>query len=220
MSLFGAPKQVLGLVRNARGQQPPEVDDDFEVHLFYSSAGALPSSSPAANTTPAGLHCRLSASVLAPFTSDQMLRFNVQGTRGSFVSYGLDPQEAQLKNADDVLQDAFGRHASGQREGQATVTLLGEKERTRDFAAQPVVKAQPPPLEASRVDMLQGRYKSLYLNLAQTIGQVNRLPPGEASGRNAAVAQNQAVSLAQVEMAIKVLELARASAQQGRVLDF
>ena len=35
-------------------------------------------------------------------------RFAVHGTQGSFVKYGLDPQEAQLKAGMDARDDGFG----------------------------------------------------------------------------------------------------------------
>lgn len=219
VSLFGPPKSILAILRNTRGQQSPDLDDDFEVHLFYPSAGPLSGDSPAAGTTPAGLHCRLSASVTAPFTSEEMLRFKVYGSRGSFLSYGLDAQEGQLKAIKapaDVLADGFGRTDEG-----ATLTLLAGHDKTRDFTTHPVQdKSKALPLEAGKIPQLQGRYKALYKNLADTIQAANALPVEEIAQRNHAIKLSQGVLVDQVAIAIRTLELARLSAEQGKQLDF
>ncbi|PXX99884.1 oxidoreductase [Halomonas sp. LBP4] len=73
--LFGMPRAILldlATVRDAA-----EVDDDFLALLEYD-----------------GLRVSLQASTLA---AEPTPRFRVHGTRGSFVKYGLDPQEDRLK---------------------------------------------------------------------------------------------------------------------------
>ncbi|WP_280554091.1 oxidoreductase [Halomonas sp. 25-S5] len=73
--LFGMPKAIL--LELATSREGAEVDDDFLCLLEYD-------------------HLRVSlqaGSLVAAPTP----RFRVHGTRGSFVTYGLDPQEAWLK---------------------------------------------------------------------------------------------------------------------------
>ncbi len=73
--LFGMPKAVL--LELATSREGAEVDDDFLALLEYDRLRVtLQASSLVAEPTP---------------------RFRVHGTRGSFVKYGVDPQEAWLK---------------------------------------------------------------------------------------------------------------------------
>ncbi|TDR50331.1 putative dehydrogenase [Halomonas ventosae] len=73
--LFGMPKAIL--LELASSREGAEVDDDFLALLEYDHLRvSLQASSLVAEPTP---------------------RFRVHGTRGSFVKYGLDPQEAWLK---------------------------------------------------------------------------------------------------------------------------
>ena len=74
-ALFGMPRAILlelATVRNGA-----EVDDDFLCLLEYD-----------------GLRVTLQASSLV---AEPTPRFRVHGTRGSYVTFGLDPQEAWLK---------------------------------------------------------------------------------------------------------------------------
>lgn len=73
--LFGMPKAILLELATAR--DGAEVDDDFLALLEYD-----------------GLRVTLQASSLV---ADPTPRFRVHGTRGSFVKYGLDPQETWLR---------------------------------------------------------------------------------------------------------------------------
>lgn len=211
----------MAIVRNSRGQQTKNIDDSFEVHLFYPPSSPLAGDAPAAGTTPAGLHCRLVASVLAAEPAEQLLRFKVHGTRGSYISYGLDHQEGQLKKQPDVHSEQFGMHPASSPASKAQLTLLAGNERTRDYLANPIEdKTKVIPLEQTQIPLLQGRYKALYYNLARTISAANALPATQVRERNQVIAQNQAVAVDQVAIAIRVLELARVSAREGRVVDF
>jgi scyllo-inositol 2-dehydrogenase (NADP+) len=86
LQLFGTPEAVQAdLAKQRTGAQ---VDDYFALTLFYGERRVL-----------------LSASTLAAAPRP---RFAIYGTLGSFVRYGLDPQEAQLKDGADPLSPAFG----------------------------------------------------------------------------------------------------------------
>ncbi|MDN6297810.1 MAG: oxidoreductase [Halomonas sp.] len=74
-ALFGMPREILLDLTNMR--DGAEVSDYFCVLLKYDR-----------------LRISLSASSLA---AESTPRFRVHGTRGSYVTYGLDPQEAWLK---------------------------------------------------------------------------------------------------------------------------
>lgn len=73
--LFGKPKALFADLRVAREQG--EVDDTFELILFYDKLRVI-------------LKSGVLIKELGP-------RFMVHGTKGSFVKYGLDPQEALLR---------------------------------------------------------------------------------------------------------------------------
>lgn len=76
LQLFGDPRTVYAQIQcNRPGMQ---VDDLFRLHLHYDS----------------GLDVLLSTDNLAPHP---VPRFLVRGLKGSFVKYGLDPQEACLR---------------------------------------------------------------------------------------------------------------------------
>lgn len=73
--LFGLPKAVWAEIRTLRPES--KVDDCFEVKLLYPR-----------------LMVTLKASV---FVKEQGPRYILHGTKGSFVKYGIDPQESWLK---------------------------------------------------------------------------------------------------------------------------
>jgi scyllo-inositol 2-dehydrogenase (NADP+) len=79
LALFGPPARITASVRFDR--DATAIDDAFDIVLEYDLAGKL-------------LRYECHASMIA---ADPAPRFHVNGTRGSFVKYGLDPQESALK---------------------------------------------------------------------------------------------------------------------------
>lgn len=99
--LFGMPREILLDLANCR--DGAKVDDDFLALLDYG-----------------GFRVTLKASTLV---AEPTPRFAVYGTRGSYVKYGLDPQEERLK-AGEMPQPQWGEDS---RHG--TLTLReGENE--------------------------------------------------------------------------------------------
>lgn len=84
--LFGMPEAISADVLAQR--KGAKVDDYFDLTLHYGAR-----------------RVRLACSTLV---SDSRPRFAVHGTAGSFVKYGLDPQEAQLKAGMDPHDRDFG----------------------------------------------------------------------------------------------------------------
>ncbi|QHW33047.1 oxidoreductase [Paenibacillus rhizovicinus] len=74
VKLFGIPATISGDIRKQRGG---EAHDYFDVTLQYGS----------------GLKVRLKSS---KFVRESFPRYSLHGTKGSFVKYGVDPQEAAL----------------------------------------------------------------------------------------------------------------------------
>lgn len=75
VQLFGMPEQVSANIRILRSGG--ESDDAFEVTLHYPNMNVVLGS--------------------CPFEAGPTLRYAIQGTKGSYRKYSLDPQEDQLK---------------------------------------------------------------------------------------------------------------------------
>jgi predicted dehydrogenase len=106
--LFGTPEAITADIRLER--ESSEVDDAFDVQLRYPRMRAL-----------------LCATVLAAAPG---ATFAVHGTKGSYVKYGLDPQEEALKSGrapNEPDWDAEPPEAYGQlttTEGQRSIPTL------------------------------------------------------------------------------------------------
>ena len=90
LQLFGRPESLLADVATQRPGS--RVDDYFALTLTYGPMRVL-----------------LASSALV---ADPRPRFAVHGSGGSFVKYGLDPQEAALKDGADPLSPGFGSDPS------------------------------------------------------------------------------------------------------------
>jgi predicted dehydrogenase len=113
--LFGAPQALRADVLAER--QGALVDDAFDVVLRYPT-----------------LRVSLHASMLR---SSPRARFALHGTRGSYVKYGLDPQEEALRRGETPLRNSLGVERpeawgtlstaeNGQIESRPLETLAGE----------------------------------------------------------------------------------------------
>jgi scyllo-inositol 2-dehydrogenase (NADP+) len=89
--LFGKPSAVAC---NLYFQRPSaKTNDSFDIRLYYH-----------------GLTVTLKAGV---FVKEQGPHFQVHGTMGSFIKYGLDPQEQKLKDGVFPDVDNFGEEEAG-----------------------------------------------------------------------------------------------------------
>jgi scyllo-inositol 2-dehydrogenase (NADP+) len=108
VSLFGTPEGVFCRLFNQR--EGSVTDDSFDLKLIYPD-----------------LNVTLKASV---FVKEPGPRFQVHGTQGSFVKYGLDSQEAQLRQNIKPGIKGFGIEPASQR-GILNTGLLGKEFRGR-----------------------------------------------------------------------------------------
>jgi predicted dehydrogenase len=108
VSLLGSPEGVFCRLFNQR--EGSVTDDSFDLKLIYPD-----------------LNVTLKASV---FVKEPGPRFQVHGTQGSFVKYGLDSQEAQLKLNTKPGTKGFGIEPASQR-GILNTGLLGKEFRGR-----------------------------------------------------------------------------------------
>ncbi|KAJ6599200.1 hypothetical protein DFH09DRAFT_28570 [Mycena vulgaris] len=83
--LFGRPDKLTAFVQNSRGVGHPDVDDSFTIFMHYDARSDLPRPVTA-----------IARAQLLSVRSPQP-RYTVLGTKGSYVKYGVDIQEDQLK---------------------------------------------------------------------------------------------------------------------------
>ncbi len=98
VALFGAPTSLWADVRSTR--KKAIVDDTFDIQLTYEN-------SPRQELHP--LRSWLRSSVIA---ASPGARFVLHGTRGSYEKWGLDPQEAALKEGARFADEGFGTESA------------------------------------------------------------------------------------------------------------
>ena len=87
LTLFGKPETITADIRKQRSHAT--VDDYFNIWLNYGFLKVI-------------LHGGM-------LVREQGPRYMIQGTRGSFLKYGEDPQEAKLKAGELPIGDDWGR---------------------------------------------------------------------------------------------------------------
>lgn len=93
LALFGRPDTVVYDIRTVQDSQ--SVDDYFEVDLFYGNK----------------LKVKVKASPLVASSYPQVI---VHGTKGSFIKYGIDQQENDLKASIMPWEEDFGKDSPSQ----------------------------------------------------------------------------------------------------------
>jgi len=172
LALFGLPKAITASVRHER--DVTAIDDAFDVILDYELSG---------HTLRYECHATMIAAANAP-------RFHANGTHGSFVKYGLDPQEAALK--EDARPPQLGSPGDWLAEPQSAWGTL-------TVAPNP---SEPTELQQTKVPTLHGDYRLFYANVRDAIqGTAPLVIPAEDAFRN-----------------LKLLELALQSSQEQRTL--
>ncbi|MEX0646636.1 MAG: oxidoreductase [Balneolaceae bacterium] len=159
LQLFGTPHSLYADIRTQRGGV---ADDFFEIDLHYDNFKA-----------------KLKAGMLV---ADETPRFILRGTKGSYVKYGMDPQEDALASGGDPLQAGWGEEEKTQ---WGTLRSMQEEE-----------------IKTEKIKTLPGSYLSFYNNLADAI--LNNKP--------------HAVKAEEAAQVIKLIELAKESSRQKKVL--
>jgi predicted dehydrogenase len=157
LTLFGKPERIFASVRTERDNGV--TDDAFDLTLFYPQLTAYLRSTNLAKAAGA--------------------RFTLHGTLGSFVKFGLDPQEAAL-----VGGAAFDAPGFGQEPEEAWGKLY-------------IDGAAPQSVETEA-----GDYRGLYENVRDALLGKAKL----------------AITPEQAWRTTRLIELARESSSQGRVL--
>ena len=213
VTLFGPPESIFGLVRNQRNQGPLEVDDDWFAVLSYPRMNPLPGDAFAPGTRPGGLRVVLGATSLSAHLDPEQPRFRVEGTHGSYVKRGKDPQEGQLRRgwSPRTHAERFGLYedsdSSAVRYGRLTISQTDNS---------PVTATSPPKLAASDIPTLPGSYVSLYINMADAIRAAEAANCPEAATQ--AIDKILAIKLNEVAITTRILRLIRASAEKNQPL--
>jgi scyllo-inositol 2-dehydrogenase (NADP+) len=130
--LFGEPRAITASAFCER--ETSRVDDSFDVCLEYSNSGA-------------GLRAMARARIIAFAPGPHFL---IHGTRGSFLKYGTDPQEARLRREDFPQGTDWGADWGEEAESfWGTLSLVGEP--------------------SVRVKTERGDYRGFYANVRDAI---------------------------------------------------
>jgi len=134
IQIFGKPDQLYADIREQRGGV---TDDYFELDLYYPN-----------------LKVKLKAGVLV---ADPSPRFTVRGTEGAFVTFGLDPQEQNLKE--------------------------GKKLDSNDHSWGTLYKWEDGKMTEEQVKIVMGNYSAFYRDMASAIKGKGELPvdPNDAA---------------------------------------
>jgi predicted dehydrogenase len=139
LALYGPPKTITASVRHDR--DVTAIDDAFDVTLDYDVAG---------HTLRYSCHATMIAAANAP-------RFHANGTHGSFVKYGLDPQEQALKDgAQPPHLDTPADWLAEPESAWGTLTVAPDP-------------SAPAELQQTRLPTLHGDYRLFYANVRDAI---------------------------------------------------
>ncbi|WFC99590.1 hypothetical protein MYAM1_002335 [Malassezia yamatoensis] len=214
VALYGPPETIFGTLQNERGQGPDSVEDDWMAILTYPARQPPVNGSFAKDSRLGGLRVVLGTTCLSTHIDSEQPRFRVEGTLGSFIKKGTDPQEAQLKLGwtPKSHPDAFGSYDESQPESVRFARL------TTTQLSQDASASSPPELAVANIPTLPGRYEEIYKNLAMTIEAANSSTSKEDA--NQAIDQHLYVTLNQVSISTRIIRLIRQSAKEERVLRY
>ncbi|MBS1823089.1 MAG: Gfo/Idh/MocA family oxidoreductase [Acidobacteria bacterium] len=168
LALFGAPDAVTASVRHDRDSTG--IEDAFDITLHYPRLQAI---------------CRATMVAAEPGP-----RFLVHGTKGSFIKYGLDPQEPALVSGATVPPVGDAREWLGEPESSWGTLVI---------APDP---ANPGTVTRTKVKTELGDYRGFYANVRDAILGMAPLAVTSEDGFRV----------------IRLLELARQSSSEGRTL--
>ncbi len=178
LALFGAPSSITASVRHER--DVTSIDDAFDITLEFARPAF-------GGETARGIRYECHATMIA---AEPAPRFRVNGTLGSYVKMGLDPQEAALLAG--ARPEEPGSPAAWLPEPEAAWGTL-------TTAADP---AEPSKLERGKLPTEVGDYRQFYANVRDAIrGQAPLIISAEDGYRT-----------------IRLLELALQSSDQNHTL--
>jgi len=179
LKLFGKPRSVTAFLRSLRGVQS-EVDDTFTIILQYVG-------------NQKDLLVSIKTTVVSPMA--QQLKALVRGTKGSFMKFGTDAQEAHAIAGIPATDPGFGVEDTA---------LHGLLSTTHKFdsscqSQEPLTKKY-----VGKYPTITGRYLGFYENLVDALEGRAELQVKPEQSRDG----------------IRVIELARESHQQGTTVEW
>ncbi|BDX05825.1 Gfo/Idh/MocA family oxidoreductase [Planctobacterium marinum] len=138
--LFGSPEAITARVLNTRSGSA--VDDYFNVQLHYADKEVL-----------------LAAS---NHNAAPVKRFDIQGTKGTFVKYGMDVQEEQLQAGMALDHESYGQD---QENNHGTLYTIDKTDKT-----------ELETLSEQTIPTLRGSYIEFYEQVAQAIRYESQSP--------------------------------------------
>ncbi len=142
LCLFGAPHSITANCVALR--ENSKVTDYFKLLLHYENIEVILSSS--------------------PYSAGPNLRFQLQGDAGSYVKYGLDPQEQQLHDGLLPSTPAFGI------------------EPPSNYGLKYLIDAVSGEQHVTKIETLAGSYKEYYAQLALAIQTRQNVPVSAMEG--------------------------------------
>jgi scyllo-inositol 2-dehydrogenase (NADP+) len=142
LSLFGFPTSIYADIRTQRLDS--KIDDYFELHLYYPELKVI-----------------LKASA---FVREPGPRFILHGRKGSFIKYGLDPQEEHLKHGLKPGDKGYGQEDPANF-GTLHTEMNGEKMR-------------------KKVESINGNYMDYFENVYHSIANAATLMVKPGDGLN------------------------------------
>lgn len=176
LALFGTPASVTGFLRANRGADS-EIDDTFTIMLQYSS----------------NLVVTVKTAVVTNM-KDQ-LKFWVRGTKGTFLKFGTDPQEAKTIAAP-------GQPATDPDFGMEEERLWGTLTTTTEYDANHQKLDDATGHYIGKLPTIPGWYRGYYENVVAAIRGKAQVTVTAEIARDG----------------LKIIELARQSHQEGRTV--
>jgi scyllo-inositol 2-dehydrogenase (NADP+) len=178
LALFGVPSSITASVRHER--DVTAIEDAFDIALEFTRPTF-------AGGAARGIRYECHASMIA---AEPAPRFRVQGTLGSYVKHGMDPQEAALLGG--ARPEELGSAKAWLPEAESAWGTL-------TIAPDP---SEPTKLDRSKLETEVGDYRQFYANVRDAIR-------GEAP---------LVVSPEDGYRSIRLLELALQASDQGHTL--
>ncbi|KAJ9150626.1 Scyllo-inositol 2-dehydrogenase (NADP(+)) [Coniochaeta hoffmannii] len=179
--LFGKPRSVTAFLRSNRGVAS-DVDDTFTIILQYSGAQR-------------DLLVTIKTGIITPL-KDQLNCF-VRGTKGSYVKFGTDPQEAKAIAAP-------GQPATATDYGQEDESIWGTLTTMKEFDSEHQTLDSSSKLYVGRYPSLPGWYRGYYENIVEAVRGNAEVDVNPVAARDG----------------IRVIELARESHAKGATVLF
>ncbi|ORX59072.1 NAD(P)-binding protein [Piromyces finnis] len=142
--LFGEPTTVYARIMNQRKLQGTATPDAFEIHLNYDHEATEEGEYPS-------MIVILKGGML--IKEEKRLRFKIHGVDGSYLKYGLDVQEDQLKVGLTPLKDdtVFGKEKEEWQWGELSIS------------------GQDGTTQTQKYQTLPGTYIEFYKNIAEVL---------------------------------------------------